>query len=42
MYSEDQHSFKLDRALRKAKEYKNDVDFAENGIELKQAIDEVL
>jgi hypothetical protein len=42
MYSEDQHSFKLDRALRKAKEYKNDVDFADNGMELKQAIDEVL
>lgn len=42
MYSEDQHSFRLDRARRKAKEYKNDVDFAGNGIELKQAIDEVL
>lgn len=42
MYAEDQHSFKLDRAHRKSKDYKNDVDFAGNGMELKQAIDEVL
>jgi spore coat polysaccharide biosynthesis predicted glycosyltransferase SpsG len=42
MYCEYQHSFNLKRALEKSKDYNGNVNFSDDGLALKRAVDEVM